>query len=91
MQVLISLCKAETIMLINNFFQALINPMQALLNALVYRTWTLERHGFLMPTFMQRAPKDASFTEEYSPLLGSEPPRLQLKPIPSSINTYSTM
>ncbi|VVC99256.1 unnamed protein product [Leptidea sinapis] len=67
---------------------ALMNPMQALLNALVYRKWSIgERYR---PTF-PNAHKELNFSDEQSPLLGSEPPRLKLSKIPSAINNYATL
>lgn len=67
------------------------NPMQALLNAFVYRKWNFNSHNF-MPKFLKNSPKEFNFYDEQSPLLGSEPPRLQLSPIiPPSINNYATL
>lgn len=66
------------------------NPMQALLNALVYRKWSFPRHSFV-PSFLTGSPKELNFYDEQSPLLGSEPPRLQLSCIPPSINNYATL
>lgn len=64
--------------------------MQALFNALVYRKWNSDSRRFL-PSF-SRAQKEFNFYDEQSPLLGSEPPRLQLSPIvPPSINNYATL
>lgn len=64
--------------------------MQALFNALVYRKWNSDGRRFL-PSF-SRAQKEFNFYDEQSPLLGSEPPRLQLSPIvPPSINNYATL
>lgn len=70
--------------------QALLNPMQALLNALVYRKWNVFKPKFSvsLPKF---STKELSHNDEQSPLLGSEPPRLQLTRIPPSINNYSTL
>ncbi|XP_049867680.1 G-protein coupled receptor 143-like [Pectinophora gossypiella] len=71
------------------YIMAVFNPMQALLNALVYRKWNSDRR--FVPTF-SRAQKEFNFYDEQSPLLGSEPPRLKLNPIlPSSINNYATL
>ncbi|XP_034840628.1 G-protein coupled receptor 143-like [Maniola hyperantus] len=72
------------------YIMALLNPMQALLNALVYRKWNpdVRRQRFSLPNLQ----KSFSFHDEQSPLLGSEPPRLPLSPIPPAINNnYATM
>ncbi|CAG9585381.1 unnamed protein product [Danaus chrysippus] len=68
--------------------QALLNPMQALLNAMVYRKWNTSERRFKpsVPSFQ----KFFQSNEEQSPLLGSEPPRLPLSPIPA-INNYATL
>lgn len=63
--------------------------MQALLNALVYRKWNTNR--WRHNTFSNEMRKEFRFYDEQSPLLGSEPPRLQLSPIPPGINNYSTL
>ncbi|OWR44173.1 G-protein coupled receptor 143-like isoform X1 [Danaus plexippus] len=70
------------------YIMALLNPMQALLNALVYRKWnTNERRSKpSVPSFQ----KFFQSNDEQSPLLGSEPPRLPLSPIPA-INNYATL
>ncbi|XP_038215818.1 G-protein coupled receptor 143-like [Zerene cesonia] len=71
------------------YIMALMNPMQALLNAMVYRKWNLTDRRF-RPTFHYQN-KNLDFNDEQSPLLGSEPPRLLLAPIPSTINNYATL
>lgn len=71
-------------------FQALTNPMQALLNALVYRKWNTNKWR-QMPSFSNESRKEFRFYDEQSPLLGSEPPRLQLSPILPGINNYATL
>ncbi|XP_026329937.1 G-protein coupled receptor 143-like [Hyposmocoma kahamanoa] len=72
------------------YIMAVVNPMQALFNALVYRKWNSDGRRFL-PSF-SRVQKEFNFYDEQSPLLGSEPPRLQLSPIvPPSINNYATL
>lgn len=70
------------------YFQAFLNPMQALLNAMVYRKWTPAEKKF-SPTL--NLEKDFDFHDEQSPLLGSEPPRLPMSPIPPAINNYETL
>ncbi|KAI8434913.1 hypothetical protein MSG28_003387 [Choristoneura fumiferana] len=72
------------------YIMALMNPMQALFNAMVYRKWNFNRYR-MVPTVSSATPKVFQFSDEQSPLLGSEPPRLQLDPLPSSINNYSTL
>lgn len=64
--------------------------MQALLNALVYRKWSFHNRWFV-PDLLKSSQKEFNFYDEQSPLLGSEPPRLQLSPIPPSINNYATL
>lgn len=64
------------------------NPMQALLNALVYRKWHVM--GGYRPIFYN-GHKEFNFNDEQSPLLGSEPPRLLLAPVPATINNYATL
>lgn len=72
--------------------QALLNPMQALLNAFVYRKWSSsERNVLPATTYFKGTFKEFNFYDEQSPLLGSEPPRLPLSPIPPSINNYATL
>ncbi|CAH0720910.1 unnamed protein product, partial [Brenthis ino] len=71
------------------YIMALLNPMQALLNAMVYRKWSpIERK--LRP-MLASAHKDFNLQDEQSPLLGSEPPRLPLSAIPPAINNYATL
>ncbi|XP_045445928.1 G-protein coupled receptor 143-like [Melitaea cinxia] len=70
------------------YIMAFLNPMQALLNAMVYRKWTPVEKKF-RPT--PNLEKDFDFHDEQSPLLGSEPPRLPLSPIPHAINNYETL
>lgn len=65
------------------------NPMQALLNALVYRRWNTNGKKY-RPTFSS-IHKELNLPDELSPLLGSEPPRMQLSPLPPGINNYATM
>ncbi|CAH0406451.1 unnamed protein product [Chilo suppressalis] len=72
------------------YIMALMNPMQALLNALVYRKWSFYSRSLVQNVFGQPI-KEFNFYDEQSPLLGSEPPRLQLSPVPPSINNYATM
>ncbi|CAH2237841.1 jg9775 [Pararge aegeria aegeria] len=69
--------------------QALLNPMQALLNALVYRKWSPSERR--QRSTLLNLQKSFSFHDEQSPLLGSEPPRLPMSPIPPAINNYATM
>ncbi|CAH4029649.1 G-protein coupled receptor 143-like isoform X1 [Pieris brassicae] len=71
------------------YIMALMNPMQALLNALVYRKWKVtDRY---QPMF-HNGHKELNFSDEQSPLLGSEPPRLLLAPMPSTtITNYATL
>ncbi|XP_045491369.1 G-protein coupled receptor 143-like [Colias croceus] len=71
------------------YIMALMNPLQALLNAMVYRKWNMTDRRF-RPMF-QYQHKKLDFDDEQSPLLGSEPPRLLLAPIPSTINNYATL
>ncbi|XP_026495295.2 G-protein coupled receptor 143-like [Vanessa tameamea] len=71
------------------YIMAFLNPMQALLNALVYRRWAPIESKF-SPTLVNLQ-KDFSFHDEQSPLLGSEPPRLPMSPIPPAINNYATL
>ncbi|KAJ2952704.1 hypothetical protein O0L34_g7046 [Tuta absoluta] len=72
------------------YIMAVFNPMQALLNAMVYRKWNSDGPKY-RPSF-PRSQKEFNFYDEQSPLLGSEPPRLQLGPItPPSINDYATL
>lgn len=66
------------------------NPLQALFNALVYRKWNTNKWRF-WPSSSINNKKEFNFYDEQSPLLGSEPPRLQLSPIPPSINNYATL
>ncbi|XP_060810849.1 G-protein coupled receptor 143 [Amyelois transitella] len=73
------------------YIMALLNPMQALLNALVYRKWNSNNKIFTRSSSVKENIKDFNFFHEQSPLLGSEPSRLQLSPIPPSINTYATL
>ncbi|XP_063531063.1 G-protein coupled receptor 143-like [Cydia strobilella] len=72
------------------YVMALMNPMQALFNAMVYRKWSFTGYS-MAPTMSSATIKGFQFSEEQSPLLGSEPPRLHLDPLPSSINNYSTL
>ncbi|KAG6442626.1 hypothetical protein O3G_MSEX002431 [Manduca sexta] len=72
------------------YIMALMNPMQALLNALVYRKWNSTRYRFIT-TYTKEDQKEFHFYDEQSPLLGSEPPRLQLSPTPTGINNYATL
>lgn len=72
------------------YIMALTNPLQALLNALVYRKWSTNRWSHT-PSFSKETKKEFRFYDEQSPLLGSEPTRLQLSPIPPGINNYSTL
>ncbi|XP_072943550.1 G-protein coupled receptor 143-like [Epargyreus clarus] len=71
------------------YTMALINPMQALLNALVYRKWNTHerRYRVTFPTLQ----KEFNFLDEQSPLLGSEPARLQMSNIPPSLDNYATL
>ncbi|KPJ06129.1 G-protein coupled receptor 143 [Papilio machaon] len=71
------------------YIMALMNPMQALLNALVYRRWNTNGKKY-RPTFSS-IHKELNLPDELSPLLGSEPPRMQLSPLPPGINNYATM
>lgn len=73
------------------YIMALMNPLQALLNALVYRSWKGNQKCCSFNFFNKS--RKSSLPQEYSPLLGSVPvpSRLQLKPIKSSINTYATL
>ncbi|KAJ0180579.1 hypothetical protein K1T71_003983 [Dendrolimus kikuchii] len=71
------------------YIMALMNPMQALLNALVYRKWNTNKWRCLQ-LCSKKERKESFHFDEQSPLLGSEP-RLHLKPIPSSINNYATL
>ncbi|CAH2086385.1 unnamed protein product [Euphydryas editha] len=70
------------------YIMAFLNPMQALLNAMVYRKWTPAEKKFSPTVNLQ---KDFDFHDEQSPLLGSEPPRLPMSPIPPAINNYETL
>ncbi|XP_053625546.1 G-protein coupled receptor 143-like [Plodia interpunctella] len=72
------------------YIMALLNPMQALLNALVYRKWNSSNRTYSQTT-AKGTLKELNFYDEQSPLLGSEPPRLQLSAIPPSINNYATL
>ncbi|KAL0842140.1 hypothetical protein ABMA28_014316 [Loxostege sticticalis] len=72
------------------YIMAFLNPMQALLNALVYRKWSFHNRWFV-PDLLKSSHREFNFYDEQSPLLGSEPPRLQLSPIPPSINNYATL
>ncbi|XP_041977013.1 G-protein coupled receptor 143-like [Aricia agestis] len=71
------------------YIMAFLNPMQALLNAIVYRRWTLSQQK---PKSVMSSPEnELNFPDEQSPLLGSEPPRLPMTHIAPTINIYSTM
>ncbi|XP_028156609.1 G-protein coupled receptor 143-like [Ostrinia nubilalis] len=72
------------------YIMALLNPMQALLNALVYRKWSFHSRS-LESNLLKDSGKEFNFYDEQSPLLGSEPPRLHMTPIPPSINNYATL
>lgn len=65
------------------------NPMQPLLNALVYRKWNANKWRCLQ-LCSKKEQKERIHFDEQSPLLSSEP-RLHLKPVPPSINTYATL
>ncbi|CAG4989476.1 unnamed protein product [Parnassius apollo] len=71
------------------YIMALMNPMQALFNALVYRRWNTNNSRY-SPTFSSMH-KEFNLHNEQSPLLGSEPPRLPLSPLPPGINSYATL
>ncbi|CAH2073787.1 unnamed protein product, partial [Iphiclides podalirius] len=71
------------------YIMALMNPMQALLNALVYRRWNT--NGRKYDPIFSSIQKELHIHDEQSPLLGSEPPRLQLSPLPPNIYNYATM
>ncbi|XP_068629810.1 G-protein coupled receptor 143-like isoform X2 [Battus philenor] len=62
------------------YIMALMNPMQALLNALVYRKWQTNGKGYR--SMFSTIHKQLNLHNELSPLLGSEPTRLQLSPLP---------
>ncbi|KAM3962990.1 G-protein coupled receptor 143 [Aphomia sociella] len=72
------------------YIMALLNPMQALLNAFVYRKWNTNRRIYTHSVNKVTA-KELNFYDEQSPLLGSEPTRLQLSSIPPGINNYATI
>lgn len=72
------------------------NPMQALLNAFVYRRWRSGGSRLAIMSVLNRniwRKTHKSKSEEHSPLLVSEPTRLQLSPLAStsSINNYATI
>ncbi|XP_059057105.1 G-protein coupled receptor 143-like [Achroia grisella] len=71
------------------YIMALLNPMQALLNALVYRKWNTST--IFTRSVFKVMPKEYNLYDEQSPLLGSEPTRLQLSSIPPAINNYATI
>lgn len=71
------------------YIMAMMNPMQALLNALVYRKWNLNKWKWLKICSENTKREDYYFGEQ-SPLLGSES-RLHLKHVPPSINNYATL
>lgn len=69
------------------------NPMQALLNAFVYRRWQSSGPSLVLPRILRKSIDSQPPQDERCPLLGSEPLRFQLSPIVarSSINTYATI
>lgn len=79
------------------YIMALTNPMQALLNAFVYRKWRSNSGSVTITSFFRRNNTDRKEEENYlderSPLLGLEPPRSHLTPMvpTSSINNYATI
>lgn len=72
------------------YIMALLNPMQALLNALVYRRWNLSKWRFSQRN-SKMFRRDVMYYDEQSPLLGSEPPRHHMSSAPPSINNYATL